>query len=466
VKLRTENNPTDMISDARSPLAPLLLFGTLFGTLFETPAALATGFAATPPTGPPCEPPDGLREGSIVARHRIGDGAGGLRGPLGDESRFGTSLAPLGDLDGDGFEDLAVGAPRDDDGGDRRGAVWILFLEGDGSVRATSKISDLEGTLHAELPDGGSFGASLAGLGDLDRDGIGELAVGAPRANRGEGSTGEVWILCLDSTGGVNRRRRIATGRGTSIGLAPGDEFGNSLAVPGDLDRDGRADLAVGARGDDLGGEERSDRGAVWILHLDALCRVKLAWKIDANTTGGNEEIRDFDRFGAAVARGGDLDGNGCGELLVGAAGDGGGGVRRGAIWVLFLTDCITADATQRNGAGGNPLRLRSVTPPRLGGEWEAEVDCGDLEKGTCFLFLSRAPLPGTRHRTGEVLINPLPAKLIGVRAAPHEGNLVRFHFSLPDEAAFCGARIHLQACILGAPRGLLTNALDLVIGR
>ena len=54
-------------------------------------------------------------------------------------------MAALGDLDGDGVGDLAVGAPRDDDGGTDRGAVWVLFLNTDGTVKSHQKISDTEG---------------------------------------------------------------------------------------------------------------------------------------------------------------------------------------------------------------------------------------------------------------------------------------------------------------------------------
>ena len=79
-------------------------------------------------------------------RHqKISDTEGGFTGILDDWERFGTSVALLGDLDGDGVDDLAVGASRDDDGGEDRGAVWILFLNTDGTVKSHQKISDTEG---------------------------------------------------------------------------------------------------------------------------------------------------------------------------------------------------------------------------------------------------------------------------------------------------------------------------------
>ena len=93
-------------------------------------------------------------------------------------------MANVGDLDGDGVTDLAVGAYCDDDGGTNRGAVWMLFLNADGTVKAHQKISDTEGNFTGMLDDGDCFGCSVASVGDLDGDGVTDLAVGACRRRR------------------------------------------------------------------------------------------------------------------------------------------------------------------------------------------------------------------------------------------------------------------------------------------
>jgi hypothetical protein len=82
--------------------------------------------------------------GSVIRRQPIGPGVGGFTGTLGDDS-FGAAVASLGDLNGDGVADLAVGAPDDDDGGPSRGAIWILFLKTDGTVLTQTKISQTQG---------------------------------------------------------------------------------------------------------------------------------------------------------------------------------------------------------------------------------------------------------------------------------------------------------------------------------
>ncbi len=93
--------------------------------------------------------------GTVLSHQKISDTEGGFKGALDKGDEFGSSVASLGDLDGDGVGDVAVGATDDDDGGENRGAVWILFLNPDGTVKSHQKISDTEGGFTGKLNDGG-----------------------------------------------------------------------------------------------------------------------------------------------------------------------------------------------------------------------------------------------------------------------------------------------------------------------
>jgi hypothetical protein len=186
----------------------IALIGSTLG--FAAPAALA-------------------QPGWVLSHQKISATEGGFTGILDDQDRFGRSAESLGDLDGDGVGDLAVGAVNDDDGGSNRGAVWVLFLETTGTVKSHQKISSTEGGFTGILDDVDYFGRSLARLGDLDGDGVGDLAVGANFDDDGGLDRGAVWVLFLDTDGTVKSHQKISSTEGGFTGIRPGCGLG---AVP------------------------------------------------------------------------------------------------------------------------------------------------------------------------------------------------------------------------------------------
>jgi hypothetical protein len=303
-------------------------------------------------------------DGTVNAAQKISNGSGGLPpGTLDPVDDFGVAAVSLGDIDGDGVGDLAVGAFGDDDGGipeAERGAVYVLFLDTDGTVKSYEKISSTEGGFSGPLDDGDWFGCALGVLGDLDSDGVGELVVGAygdddggapPDANRGA-----VWILSLDvdTTGPdpavtVKWHQKISDTEGEFEGFMDDrDAFGSSLVALTDADRDGTGDLAVGAFLDGDGGAER---GAMWVLflHVDTTGsdpEVTVDWHQKISDTEGNfiGPLDDGDNFGWSATSIGDLDSDGIEDLAVGARYDDDGGFNRGAVWILFLNDTLTLE--------------------------------------------------------------------------------------------------------------------------
>ncbi len=149
---------------------------------------------------------DSNSDGSVDSTSVINDST--TNGPtLADSDQFGWSVANIGDLDGDGVNDLAVGATYDDmdengvaDGGKNRGAVHIMFMESDGSVKSTVVINDST-TNGPTLSNSDLFGTSIANIGDLDGDGVNDLAVGASYDNTGGKNRGAVHILFMESDG-------------------------------------------------------------------------------------------------------------------------------------------------------------------------------------------------------------------------------------------------------------------------
>ncbi len=204
----------------------------------------------------------------MKGHQKISATQGAFTGTLEQADDFGAATAALGDLDGDGVTELAVGAPRDDDGGPCRGAVWILFMNANGTVKTHQKISDTEGGFTGILDDSDDFGSSVAALGDLDGNGTTDLAVGAVFDDDGGTNRGAVWILLLNPDGTVKSHRKLSQIQGGFLGaLGDNHAFGASASDLGDSNNDGIGHLAVGADVDSDGG---SLRGAVWILSIDA----------------------------------------------------------------------------------------------------------------------------------------------------------------------------------------------------
>jgi hypothetical protein len=289
-------------------------------------------------------------DGTVDGVQRF-DGSGtDFDGDLDEGDAFGDAIAGIGDLNGDGVPDLAVGAPGDDDGGLNRGAVWILFMNDEGLVKDQKKISDTEGGFGGKLENGDGLGSSVASIGDLDGDGVVDLAVGAPFDNDGDGNNlGAVWILFLNANGTVKDEFLISKRDDVlAANLSQRDFFGWAVAGIGDLDEDGVPDIAVGAPNDDDGSGD--DLGAFYVLLLNPDGSPKQELKVSATAGGFDGNLDAGDGFGAGLTAIGDLDGDGTTEITAGAPFDNDGdGADSGAAWVLFLAGpqvlCGDADA-------------------------------------------------------------------------------------------------------------------------
>ena len=302
-------------------------------------------------------------DGTVDREQKISAREGSFAGDLDDFDLFGDSLEAIGDIDGDGVEDLAVGAPNDDDGnGDNTGAVWLLSLEVDGTVKAESKISKEAGGFDGNAGPADRFGAALAAPGDIDGDGTNDLVVGAPFDDDGGTDVGAVWILFLDTDGGVREYTKISDASGPEGGNRNvADRFGFSVTGIGDLNGDLIPDIAVGAPNDDDGG---TDNGAVWTLFLNRDGTAKGFAKISERFGGFSGEIFPADHFGTSVVNAGDLDGDGISDLFVGAPDTDIGGTDAGAAWVVFSdgipSTCADANADQQISASDALVALQS----------------------------------------------------------------------------------------------------------
>ncbi|MGB5537010.1 MAG: integrin alpha [Thiogranum sp.] len=344
----TEVDSEEKISDSKGGFDGNLDDGDQFGSAIASIGDLESDGVSDLAVGAPFDDDNGENRGAVWIlfmdddgrvdlEQKISDDEGGFNGNLDNNDRFGSAIASIGDINGDGVIDLAAGAPGDDDGGDDQGAVWILLLDTLGRVVQNLKISDRVGGFDGNLSDGDQFGGAVANIGDVDIDGVTDLAVGARRDDDGGNNKGAVWILFMNSDGSIKALQKISANEGNFDGnLDNDDHFGSAVAGIGDLNGDGVNDLAVGASQDSDGG---SNRGALWILFLNTDGTVSSNQKISQNDGEFNGDLNDGDRFGSAVANIGDLDDDGIIDLAVGAPQNDDGGQDRGATWILFMDD-------------------------------------------------------------------------------------------------------------------------------
>lgn len=416
-------------------------------------------------------------DGSVKNHQKISDTAGNFQGILGGGDIFGFSAECLGDVNGDGIPDLAVGTPKDDDGGVRKGAVWILFLQRNGTVLGHRKISDVANGYG--LQEGNEFGSCMAGLGDLDGDGVPDMAVGAPLDDGLLDDQGAVWINFLNGDGSVKAKHKINDISGNFTGnLADGDWFGMSVATMPDLDGDGRIELAVGARFDDDGG---LNTGSNWILFLDGqqnvpptpafvhtppsgLAPLQVLFD-DRSSAGAQQWTWDFgDGAGSSQRDPAHLyTSPGAHDVTLTVSGPGGSASVTLEEAVLVQQPAL---AVVRGGSGLNDDCYASSELPILGTTWHATVDASQHPGGGLTYVYGSSAAFSQVTPFGELLVR-LSAQG-GVRlftlAAPSGGGVAQHALAIPVNVSLVGLTAYTQGLILGG--GLeLCNAIDLTLG-
>jgi hypothetical protein len=280
---------------------------------------------------------------------------------------FGFSLAALGDVNGDGRSDFAIGAPSTSDHGAGSGSVEIFFGDPRDGGRAAFRLTGprMEG----------KFGYAVAGAGDVNHDGYADVIVGAPLDNLGGRSAGIAYLFL-----GGPRMNTVP-----DLVLGPGSiaaQFGISVAGIGDFNGDGFDDVAVGANFDRKAG---AGTGHVAVFFGGAV--------MDAAPDLDLYGARADSWFGISVAGIGDMDGDGFDDLAVGAERDRGYEEYAGSVSIF------------RGGQQPGSRPARVLGGPRAGAKFGHALACDDLNgDGHSDLVVGGYGVNDTGTPAGEVV--------------------------------------------------------------
>ncbi|RYF90698.1 MAG: hypothetical protein EON95_16460, partial [Caulobacteraceae bacterium] len=285
--------------------------------------------------------------------------------------RSGDSVSSAGDVNGDGFDDLIVGAWRADADYYNSGASYVVF--GDASFGAAIELSALDGSNGFRIGGArpGDFsGCSVASAGDVNGDGVDDLIIGAYGATRSGGSFAGASFVVFGSDEGFDDKLDLATLNGANgfriNGPAAYEFTGFSVAGAGDINGDGLADLIIGAP------YANGEAGATYVVFGSG---VAFAATIELSALNGTNGFKiagesGGDRSGWSVSAAGDVNGDGIDDLLVGAPQASPNGSFSGASYIIFGqvepvietgtagNDSYVGDAGQDvlSGAGGNDV--------------------------------------------------------------------------------------------------------------
>ncbi len=334
--------------------------------------------------------------GDVVRYKKIGNNLGGLGNVLSSNSYFGASTCSIGDVNGDGIDDLAVGANRYG----TCGAVFILFMDTNGIVSSQTILEQNSNGISG-LTNNGLFGHDICAMGDINSDGIPDIGISELQCSDGGSNTGAIHIITLNSSGHAISQTKISKTNGYLAGGLPlqiGAFFGANIDSIGDLNNDGVIDLVVGNHHDDSGGV---NKGAAWVLLLDTNHNISSYYKIYDGVTNFNAPIDTYDYFGVSCCGIGDYDNDGIPDIAIGAIYDDDGITDAGAFYIIHLnaTGSVKSYTKISNLSfpNSNPLNnnsARSLTMiPDLDGNGTNEIITGayryNSDKGAVFtIFL------------------------------------------------------------------------------
>ncbi len=249
------------------------------------------------------------------------------------DARFGHAVSTAGDINGDGYADVVITANGYDADQTNEGAAFVYY------GRSTGLDTDPTWVAHPTDQAYANFGYAASSAGDVNRDGYSDIAIGAPWHNDGGTDRGTIFVYHGGPTG-----LTVGPADWTAVGDRDGAELGVAVSTAGDVNGDGYSDLIAGAYRY-TGGEWYE--GAAFVYHGGpaGLTTGPADWLATSGQSGA--------KFGLAASTAGDVNGDGYADVLVGAPNYEAGYAHEGAAFIYYGGPNGLSTSPARNTVGG-----------------------------------------------------------------------------------------------------------------
>ena len=258
--------------------------------------------------------------------------------------RLGESVSSAGDVNGDGFDDIIIGASgADPNGKDYAGSSYVIFGSNTG-FNSNFDLSSFDGSNGFAINGATDFdfiGRSVSSAGDFNGDGLDDIIIGATGASPyGENSKGSSYIVFGKNTG-FNSSFNLSSLDGTNgfviNGVGNYDRLGGSVSSAGDVNGDGIDDIIIGAELADPNGKDHAGSSYVVFGSNTGFNSNFNLSSLDGTNGFVINGVADSDRLGKSVSSAGDVNGDGIDDIIIGATGaDPNSNSNAGSSYVVF----------------------------------------------------------------------------------------------------------------------------------